>query len=78
MAKNASNGQSALEAGRKAARRRAAASPKAEEPTAVQGSIYLTPAEWKAVKTRAIEDGVRYSAVVRAAVRSYLEMDDGD
>jgi predicted DNA binding CopG/RHH family protein len=38
----------------------------------VSKTIRVTPEEFKAVQLRAIEDGVHYSDVIRAAVCKYL------
>ena len=41
----------------------------------VSKTIRVTPAEFKAVQMRAIEEGVPYSEVIRAAICRYLELD---
>lgn len=40
----------------------------------VSKTIRVTPGEFKAVQMRAIEDGVPYSDVIRAAICQYLDI----
>lgn len=48
------------------------AGPKKAVKQTVSKTIRVTPGEFKAVQQRAIDDGIHYSDVIRAAVCKYL------
>jgi hypothetical protein len=52
--------------------KRTSADRKTKEPPVRARTIYLTDEEWKALGHQAVEEGTRFTAVARAAIRKYL------